>query len=177
MKTLLAQLVDICLLRAGPQDLPFSPTLARNLIVASVVLDLFYAALLDMPQPLLRIGLSLALLLGAPWLLLSLRERQARYVQTLTALAGSGLLFTAAFLPLALFAADMPPLKPDVAPAPGQLLFSWLTLFLVSWKLVINGHIYRHALDWPRLPGLLLAFGLFLLELGLDQTLIPRATP
>jgi hypothetical protein len=173
--TLLRQLVDLCLLRGGPQDLPHSLALTRGLIVAGIAVDLIYASLLDMPQPLLRMALSLALLLLIPWLLLGLRERRQRYLQTLAALAGSSLLFTLAFLPLALYAAELPPLVPDTAPEPGHVLFSWITLILLSWKLVINGHIYRNALDWPRLPALLLAFGLFLLELGLDRMLIGTA--
>jgi hypothetical protein len=172
MTALIQQLFAICLLRRGPQDLPYSVALTRGLIVAGIGLDLLYAALLDMPQPLPRIALSLALLLVVPWVLLGFRERRARYAQTLAALAGTSLLFTAAFLPLALYAVDLPPLVADQPPTPAQVLFSWVTLILLSWKLVINSHIYRHALDWPRLPALLLAFGLFLLELGLDRMLI-----
>lgn len=171
MTPLLGQLVDLCLLRRGPQDLPYSLSLTRALVVAGVGLDLLYATLLDLPHPLPRIVLSLALLLLAPWLLLQVRQRGERYAQTLAAIAGTSLLFTAAFLPLAIFAVDLPPVLPDTEPTPGQMLFGWLTLFLLGWKLVINGHIYRHALDWPRFPGLLLAFGLFLFELGLDRLL------
>ncbi len=173
MKSLLSQLIDLCLLRRGPQDLPFSPILARNLIIAGVALDLLYASLLDFPQALPRIALSLAMLLAAPWLLLSVRQRRERYLQTLTALAGSSLIVAAVSLPLALYSADLPPLLPGATPTPGQLAFGWLSLILVSWKLVINSHIYRHALDWPRFSAMLLAFGLFVFELGLDQMLMP----
>lgn len=171
MNPLLKQLVEICLLRRGPQDLPYSIPLTRGLVAVGVGLDLIYAALLDLPQPLPRILLSLALLLALPWLLLNLRQRRERYVQTLAALAGTSLLFTVVFLPLALFAAGLPPIVPDVAPTPGQLLFGWLTLGLVGWKLAVNGHILRQALDWPYLSALLLAFALFLLEIGLDRML------
>ncbi len=171
MKPLLSQLVGLCLLRIGPQDLPYSPALTRAVVLSAFALDCFYVALLEFEQPLPRLLLSFAFLLVAPWWLLGLRRRRERYPQTLAALAGSGLLFTLAFLPVALLGADLPPLVEGQDPSREQLMFAWTTLGVIGWKLAVNGHILRHALDWPRLPALLLAFGLFLLELGLDRAL------
>ena len=172
MTPIIGQLLELCLLRRAPQDLPHSPELARGLIIAGVGIDLLYTTLIDFPQAIPRIILSLCLLLGMPWLLLGLRDKRARYVQTLTALAGAGLLLSAVSLPLALFFADLPVFVPGSKPTPEQAMFSLITLTMLSWKLVISGHIFRHALDWPRLPAMLLVFGLFLLELGLDSVLI-----
>ncbi len=171
MKPLLSRLVGLCLLRIGPQDLPYSPALTRALVLSAFAFDCFYVVLLEFEQPLPRLLLSFALLLLVPWWLLTLRRRRERYAQTLAALAGSGLLLTLAFLPVALLGADLPPLVEGQAPTREQLLLVWTTLGAIAWKLAINGHILRHALDWPRLPALLLAFGLFLLELGLDRAL------
>ncbi|MGQ0799100.1 MAG: hypothetical protein ACT4NL_03175 [Pseudomarimonas sp.] len=175
MAAIVSQLLELCLLRRAPQDLPYSPALARGLIVAGVGIDLLYTTLIDFPQALPRIFLSLVLLLLMPWLLLGLRDRRSRYVQTLTALAGAGLVLSAVSLPMALFFADLPAFVPGTKPTPQQALFSLITLTMLSWKLVIGGHIFRHALDWPRLPAMLLVFGLFLFELGLDSILIGNA--
>lgn len=172
MMSILRQLWRICLLRAGPQDLPFSPALTRGLVVLGVGADLVFVSLLEAAQhDLARVGLSLALLLVLPWLLLASRGMQARYAQTLAAFAGTGVLFTLAFLPLALQAVDLPRPDPNVTPTREQLVVGWLSIGLFVWKLALNGHIWKHALDWPRAGGVLLALGIFLLELGLMRAL------
>lgn len=172
MNALLRKLIDICLLRAGPQDLPWSLPLTRALVVASLALDLLYVTLLGSERAVFgRLLLSLALLLGVPWLLLGLRGRRERYVQTLAALCGTGMVFTVVFLPLALLMSGMPPPSMETPPEPGQLLLGWLTLAMLAWKLSINAHIYRHALDLRLGLAMLVAVGLFVLELGLDRLL------
>jgi hypothetical protein len=162
---LAARLRDLFLLRGGPQDLPYSLRLTRALVIALVLLDLAYSRLLDIPLPLPRVAVSIGLLLGLPWLLLALRQRRERYLQTLAALTAAELLFTALFMPLALAAIGMPLPDPE-NPDPAQIALGWLTLLLLGWKLMVNGHIYRHALDWPRFPAMLLVLALFLLQLG-----------
>lgn len=172
MSALLRLLLDLCRLRIGPQDLPHSLSIARALVVLSLAIDLLYAALLEVGQLALpRLLLTLALLLGVPWLLLRWRGLGARYLQTLTALAGSGVLFKLALLPLAMAIADLPlPQTPEQL-APAQVLVGWLTLALLSWKLVVNAHIFRHALDLRFGFGLLVALSVFVLELVLAQSL------
>ncbi len=168
--SVLRPLFELILLRRGPQDLPYSSQLTLTLVGALLAAELLYTALLDIPMPAARLLLSLALLLGWPWLLLTLRNRRPRFTQTVAALSGSALLFTLAFLPLALLASAQPAIEPDSTPAPGQLLLGWLILFLLGWKLMVEGHIYRHALDWPRFPALLLALALFMIEFGLFRS-------
>ena len=173
MSTLLRLLWDLCRLRIGPQDLPYSVGLARALVLSSLSVDLLYAALLGAGEALLpRLLLSTLVLLGAPWLLLAWRSRQPRYVQTLSALAGSGLLFKLAMLPLALAILGQPvPSTPEQL-APAQVLVGWLTLALLSWRLVVTGHVLRHALDLRLGLGVLLALSVFALELLLAQWLL-----
>jgi hypothetical protein len=171
MQRLPRQILDICLLRAGPQDMPYSMPLTRLLVIALAAVELAYALILEIPDPLPRVGLSMVMLLAAPWVLLGLRARRERYLQTLAALAGAGLLFTLAFLPLALLAADVPEPVPEVAPQARYVLLGWLALLMIGWKLMINAHIYRHAMDWPRFPAMLLVVALFLIEFGLFNAL------
>jgi hypothetical protein len=171
MQALARLLLDICLLRRGPQELPYSLPLVRGLVVALAALKLGSALLLEIPEPFLRTLLSLALLLSLPWLLLAIRGHRPRYLQTLAAFAGTGLLFSLLFLPVAWIAAGVPAVDPGAPPLPAQVALGWLTLALLGWKLAINGHILRHAMDWPRLPALLLALALFLIEFGVFRTL------
>lgn len=173
MTALLRLLLELCRLRIGPQDLPWSLPLARALVVLSLALDLLYAAVLDAERVVaLRLLLSLALLLGVPWLLLAWRGFPQRYLQTLAAIAGTGVLFKLAMLPLALAIVDLPlPTTPEQL-VPAQVLVGWLTLALLSWKLVVNAHILRHALDLRFGFGLLIALAVFALELVLAQALV-----
>jgi len=171
MNALLSRLFAICRLRLGPQDMPYAPTTASALVVTVLALEALLSQLLDVPDGLLlpRTLLSGLMLVGVPWLLLRLRARSGRLVQTLIALAGTSLLFTLALVPLLLITAANP-IDP-AAPAPSSMLISVAVLLLVVWKLMVNGHILRYALDWPPLAAALLALGLFLVELGLDQWL------
>jgi hypothetical protein len=165
------QVADLCLLRGGPQELPWSPALTRNLVLLLAAVELLQAALLGLADPLPRVLVGLGVLLGAPWLVLVLRGRLNRFMQTLAALAATGLVFTVAFMPLALLVRDLPGGDPTSPPSGGQLLVGWAALLLLGWKLMINAHIYRHALDWPRVSATLLVLALFLIELGLYQAL------
>lgn len=175
MANLFSALIALCLLRRGPQDLPYSPPLTRLLVVLLVATNLFYTAFIELPDALPRLLLALAWLLGAPWLLLRLSGRRERYAQTLMAFAGSGLVFALAFLPLAVAAADLPALAADTPPTSAQLTIAWLTLLAVGWKLAVASHILRHALDWPRLASMALALALLMLEMGVDHLLFASA--
>lgn len=171
MAALLSLLVDICLLRRGPQELPYSQALTRNLVLLGVGCDLLYVSLLEVPGGVPRVAFGLAMTLFLPWLLLSWRGRPERYAQTLGALSGSGVLFTLAFLPLALWARQHMPGEGVETLSREQLAAGWLVLGLLGWKLAVNGHILRHALDLPRSAGLGLALVWFLLEFNLDRLL------
>lgn len=176
MTALLGLLWNLLRLRIGPQDLPFSVSLARALVVLSLAFDLATATLLGAGAAVVpRLLLSALLLLGVPWLLLNWRQRGNRYVQTLAALAGTGVLFKLAMLPLALAIADQPlPQTPeDLAPA--QVLVGWATLALLSWRIVVNAHIYRHALDLRFGWSVLLVLGVLVLELVLAQLFVAVA--
>jgi hypothetical protein len=173
---LLRIVIDLCLLRRGPQDLPYSPALTQGLLLLGLGVDLLVLRWLDEDSDLLlQIGCSLALLLALPWLLLSLRQRRERYVQTLAAFAATGIVFSLLYLPLALKSAELPRPVAGETLSGEQALVAWGTLLVIGWKLAINGSIWRHALDWPRAAGVLLAVGLFLFELGLIRSLLTES--
>ena len=134
--------VAICLLRAGPQDLPVSRTLLR----LALGLYLLFAWLLAVPaygqgRAVLVALLDAALLIVFVQVLLYLLSRSARIPQTLTAMAGSGSLLGLLALPLVLWG------QPAQAEEQisGLLLYAWLLLLV--WNLLVTGHILRHALS------------------------------
>lgn len=175
MNQLLRILVGICLRRLGPQDLPHSVPLLRGLLLVAVGLQVLLALTLREGVSINRLLLGLALTLGLPWLVLAWRSRGERYVQTLCALVGTGILFGLALAPLLWLAVGMPPPSETTPPTPQQAFVSIGAICLVAWKIAVDGHIWRHALGWPMAGGVLLALALFLLELGIEQILFPVA--
>lgn len=174
---LLRLILDLCLLRRGPQDIPHSHALLNGLLLVAVGIDLLVLRLVGGGESgLLRIAVSLALTLAVPRIVLGLRGFPERYVQTLTALVAVGIVFTLVTLPLALQVADMPPPEFGQTPPRAQLLVGWAMLALLGALLAINGHIWRHALEWPRAAGLLLAAGLFIGELLVLHALFAPST-
>ena len=132
------RLIGIALLRAGPQDLPFSPLLMGLTIVATGTINLpVIQRYTPDAEPLAQIGLlvgyNLAFLGGALWL----RGHGARFVQSASALFGTDAVISVAALPVLLLVG-----QPDEANALGALGF----LALLIWNIAVVNHILRAAL-------------------------------
>ena len=65
-----------------------------------------------------------------------------RFVQTLTALAGSGAIMTVIALPLVIWQSFV-----GVTDANAPTMPSWLLMIWMIWNVVVVGHILRHALS------------------------------
>lgn len=169
--SIVSRLIALSLLRGLPQDLPYSLALARNLVLADVALQMAYLLIDGIALPLARILVSLLITLGLPWALLNLRQRGERYLQTLSALVGTSIIVSLLFMPVVLFSSSLPPAVAGGEPTQAQLVVSVLWLLAIAWQLSIIAHIYRHALDWPRLAAAMLALGLFICQVGLDRML------
>jgi hypothetical protein len=131
------QLLDIALLRRGPQDLPYSPTLLVLAISASALASLVARGASGMPllSLVLIVAYTAAFLHGV----LQMRQLTARFVQTATAVFGTDALITLVALPLlGAFTAS------GTQPAAGALL---AYLALVAWNVAVLAHILRNALD------------------------------
>ena len=144
---------DICILKAAPQDLPASNFLlaltlsayfATGVLVASFqwsITEAILAALLD--------TVLLSILSGA---VLWARQLSARYLQTLTALTGSGAVMAIVAVPLVMWQSLVGAADGNVPTLP-----SWLLLIWTVWNVVVVGHILRHALSTLFALGLGLA--------------------
>jgi hypothetical protein len=160
--------LDICLLRAAPQELPASRVLLW-LSLAAYSLVSFFLSQAGHPSGLaLRmLGVDLALLVVFAVVPLYLLDKSARIGQTLTALAGSGALLGLIALPVirVLFegqaAGEVPPFA--------ALL--WLILF--GWSLLVVAHIMRHALSVTFPVGLGVAILYMLVAMQMIGTVFP----
>jgi len=141
-----SRVFDLCLLRGGPQDLPYSPRLLVALIVASTAVDAFAGHLIgDVDGALARSLLSTLVVLGLCRLALTVRSLQNRFVQTAIALVACGIAFSLVQLPFVLMAGPVP--APGTALTGAQILAGWATLALLVWQLAVSAHVMRHAIE------------------------------
>ena len=146
VQTVLVNLARLLFLRGGPQHLPPSRVLAVFLLAAYVVQNLVtgqqladeYAA----EKSLVAVALQIVILTG----LLRWRNYQARFIQTLSALVGAGIVFNG--ITWALLTQSDPNLS-----QPG-LALAWFAVFL--WSLFVDAHIYRHSLSVTLAMGMLI---------------------
>ncbi|HXK56931.1 MAG: hypothetical protein KDI74_05210 [Gammaproteobacteria bacterium] len=171
MGRLLNVFVDICLLRAGPQDLPGSHflvllTASLSLLTGTLVIVGTFGSL---DTALAAQLLDILLLLGLLRLVLQLTGKSARFPQTASALFGSGVLINLVTMPLQLLgSADSPA-------SSGGGLSGLFYLALVIWALVIVGHIIRHTLEIRIAAGIAIALGYFLIVNYIVQSLFTVA--
>lgn len=158
---------DICLLRAGPQDVPASRELLAVVLGLSVLSNLvFVLGRTSLAEGLAFVLTALGLLMGLVYLLLTVFGYRARAVQTLTALGGTGLVLSVLALPLLVFSALLPS---EANP------FGLLLLMVNLWGLVVIAHVLRHALSVHLVQGGLLALGYLYLNIVLADYLLPSA--
>lgn len=160
------------MLKAGPQDLPASNALLAGALGAYMLIGV----VLSLPgynfgASLLQAMIDTVLLIGIAYAVLSLGKHSERYVQTLTALAGSGAIFGLAALPLFYFLND----SLAAGMAGDGAGSSWLIVYLAMliWVLTVYGHIFRHALSSSLAFGLLISLGYAVVTSAVIQALFP----
>jgi hypothetical protein len=174
MKALIEAIRDVCLLRRGPQDLPYSPALLHALAALSFVISLAVASrLAEVGALLLPLAVALGALIGLPYLALKLAGREARFVQTAIALLGCDVLFTLLYVPVAFGIGELPEQGQQMTGV--QRLLALLSLGLIAWQLAVRGHILRHALELPMRVGLLVAVVFFAIEYVVSTVFWPTA--
>lgn len=141
--------LDIALWRKGPQDLPASTLLAALVLLAYMAIGFVRMQLfaLDLEASLLFICID-ALMLGSwLWLVLAFFGRRQRFVQTITATLGVGLLVLLLDVTLRLL---------QLTFGLGEsLTMNWLMLRFLITALVL-GRIFMLALDRGLITGIAL---------------------
>lgn len=161
MGSILARLTDILRLRSGPQDMPagWLPAVVLGLayIAQGFWADRIFNESDTSPRSLLAITVQFLIIAA----LLNLKRLKSRLPQTLTSLAGAGLIF--GFLSILLVYLTGPENTPAI------IVLLWFALFL--WSLAVDAHIYRHALSITMSLGVLLAVLIFAATFILIQTM------
>lgn len=172
MAAILRQILEVALLRRGPQDLPWSPPAVVAFTAALLALQLAFAAYHDTAAPamLARVLVTLLILFGATLGLLRFRAMENRAAQTLLALAGTSLLFALVMMPLAM---ALRPYLGNEDPPPSMMVFALAAVFTFFWKLRVEAAIWRQALEIPVSAAYLLTLALLLAEALLLFVLVP----
>ncbi|GAB4393800.1 MAG: hypothetical protein Tsb005_13630 [Gammaproteobacteria bacterium] len=162
MKAIIRLFWQVCLLRLGPQDLPYSTTLFSLIILGYVGVNLAQGTFY---QPLTSAIWQTCILLSVDLLFLAvvlyLRTKIARYIQTACAILGVNTLINVLILPVALIHVTfIAQINNELALFALGMLFLILVLGINIWLIVINSHIFRHALDVPFAGGLFVALAL-----------------
>ena len=151
---LLKTFLDICLLRANPQDLPtsrvmmFSALLAYGLADVVGVLDT-----LPVESAMLAAAVDTLLLVASVLLALRWRQLENRLPQTLSALAGGGaLLSMLAWVTAGLTREWLPP--------------AWVWAPFLVWYVLVFGHVLRHALSITLPVGVAVSLLYLILSMG-----------
>jgi hypothetical protein len=164
LRALFGVVVDIVLLRRGPEHLPAS----RSLLVVSFVLSAVASSVMGMALGLSVFAALLQATVGAVIMLLwyqiglSLAGKRERLPQTMTAMYLVNALFMPLMVPL--ISAMLPYMaqaqKSDAAVAPpGGLMLAVAVIGI--WAIAVEVRIVKAAFEIPWLAGLLIVFGEF----------------
>lgn len=147
MNSLAANLLLLLRLRSGPQDLPPGWPVSAVLLAAYLGLGIYTARALGGEDAILRSFATGVLQVFAVTVMLRFRGFPERLPQTLSALCGTGIILGLLAHLLLLQA------NPEVnQPLLGLV---WFAIFI--WSLLVDGHIYRHALAASLPQGVLVA--------------------
>ena len=167
---MLWKLVEICLLRAGPQDLPAAPVFLGLVLAGYVLVDILISRINFAPGVAIAVSLLDTLLLATfVQLVLRIRAKPERFNQTLAAVAGTGLLLGLLAVPViqGLSAAQL------ADQTASGLALLWLAILV--WSLLVLGHILRHALDVKLATGIGIGVLYSLLSVMIVRSLFPDA--
>lgn len=161
--------LELCLLRRGPQDVAFSPSVLALALLLYVLVGLISWGIVDgFAWALVKVFVSLSLVVIYTQLVLRIAGHGERFAQSMTAIAASGVVFGLLALPSLIGIQRALETK---QPLGLELLVNWV---LVFWELTVLGHIYRHALSLNRLSlGVLVALGLLIMDVALRLMLYP----
>jgi hypothetical protein len=169
-------ILEICLLRGRPQDMPTSPLLVALLALLSVVVD--YLGGVGEPHGAQRVAIAAlhtAAFGGVIWAALKLRGRPERWWQTIAALYAANVVVSLLLLPVLPQIAQLLEKGAEASPGWGVYVFIGGGL----WFLMIMGQVMRQALDMPLLLSVLISIACmlvaFLLALLGTAVLLPLA--
>lgn len=166
---LLRWTTELLQLRGSPADAPASSWLLVQLLALDLISSVLYLQALGSEVLFGALVGRLLLRIAMIYAVMRAFGRAPRFLQTTLALYAVGVLLTFVLLPIAAALVRSQSDTPDFGLQFLQLGF----LSLLLWSIVVEAHIYRHALNlkfWYALP---LALGLFMLFNELATRMFP----
>lgn len=111
---------------------------------------------------------NIVLLLLFSYAVLSVRRLKQRFVQTLSAILGTGIIFNLLAWPFAGF------INAEGLSNAEGLLMAIVMLSMLSWELLVVAHIYRNALNLQMAHSIILSLLLFFISMFLTQIIFPE---
>ncbi len=154
-KVLFMAFFDICRLRKGPQDIPASKNLLSLSLFFYGLLSILLVMLSDSIERAILSGLlEVVLIMAFTMALLQIRSKTERWVQTVTALSGTGIILSLFALPIYILL-SMNGASEANNPVYGMGLL--ILAGLACWNVIIMAHILRNALEVTMLSGIIFA--------------------
>lgn len=164
MHALIFRFFDICMLRAGPQDLPASAFLLRVVLALNILVGILVSfPLSGFERAAMEVTFETALLGILLYAGLQWRGLTARFTQMFIALMGTGIILGVLMMPVVyqLVAASV-----SKEPA---LMTALVWAGLLFWSITVFAHILRHGFNIHFAYAFALAIGYILLFNGLSN--------
>ncbi len=151
-------------MQAGPEQVSRSRTLFLTVLISAIAVDMVSMIIVSVNNRVNLDSLMLFQLSGIAFYIavIFLAKRASRLLQTLTALAGAGLILTAvqifAFLIVKLIA--------------GQDAAVSAIILVVFWSIGVDGHIISRTIQSSRMIGICIAAANFVVDITLYRVLI-----
>jgi len=158
MHALIFCFFDICMLRAGPQDLPASAFLLRIVLALNILVSILVSLPLSgFDRAAMEVILDIVLLAILLYAGLQWRGLTGRFAQIFIALMGTGIVFGMLMMPVVyqLVAANA---VNEVAPVTALVWWG-----IVFWNMMVFAHILRHGFAIHFAYAFVLAIGYILL--------------
>jgi hypothetical protein len=171
---ILKTIFDICLLRGRPQDLPASWNLLQLTALATVATGYARAARVDGPGlwGLLLVIFQTAIFGAVVWMILQVRARPERWLQSILALYAVNALFNLMILPILPQLVEAGKLALAAIQQGSAMPIGWELIFASAadiWYLMVMAQVMRHATDLPFGLSALISFfaliSVFVLEM------------
>ena len=168
--TVAQKIILILLLKAAPQDLPYSTSLMARVIFLYLVSGMIVVG--GLVEPGLALGrmlLNIGITMFFSHVLLTSLNLKSRFVQTITAIIGTGIVFNLLAWPILIYG--------DVEETSAAMqILSLIVLMLISWEILVSAHIFRNALNTKMPQAIMLSMALFFISLTLSQLLFPESS-
>ena len=151
LRSLFGVVVDIILLRRGPEQLPTSSALLVAVILVFAAATTAVASQVADPELNWPLVLVTGMVMTLAWYHAALRlaRKRERFVQTMTAMFAARAVFVPALIPLSAIISTH---RNDTAPDAATTALALLALLLSLWQFAIEVRIVRSAFEW-HIPG------------------------